>query len=143
MTTSLQPLRRTLIVLAASAALALSGCGGDEPDPGASASPEHSDHADQSDSPSPSKSDGPVEAAATVDVTIEGDEVTPVAQAVQIGVGETVSIPGYGTYKVTGRGQVPNPGTTNDVIAVFGGFPRAILQTCIPGTTQMLVIALN
>ncbi|WP_314214097.1 LysM domain-containing protein [Pseudarthrobacter equi] len=60
-----------------------------------------------------------------------------------IGVGETVSIPGYGTYKVTGRGQVPNPGTTNDVIAVFGGFPRAILQTCIPGTTQMLVIALN
>ncbi|MCY1673939.1 LysM domain-containing protein [Pseudarthrobacter sp. SL88] len=60
-----------------------------------------------------------------------------------IGVGETVSIPGYGTYKVTGRGQVPNPGTTNDVIAVFGGFPRAILQTCIPGTSQMLVIALN
>ncbi|MFC9772322.1 MULTISPECIES: LysM peptidoglycan-binding domain-containing protein [unclassified Pseudarthrobacter] len=60
-----------------------------------------------------------------------------------IGVGETVSIPGYGTYKVTGRGQVPNPGTTNDIIAVFGGFPRAILQTCIPGTSQMLVIALN
>ncbi|VXB71843.1 LysM domain protein [Arthrobacter sp. 9AX] len=60
-----------------------------------------------------------------------------------IGVGETVSIPGYGTYTVTGRGQVPNPGTTNDVINVFGGFPRAILQTCIPGTTQMLLIALN
>ncbi|MHC6592266.1 LysM peptidoglycan-binding domain-containing protein [Arthrobacter sp. C152] len=60
-----------------------------------------------------------------------------------IGVGETVSIPGYGTFTVTGRGQVPNPGTTNDVIAVFGGFPRAILQTCIPGTSQMLLIALN
>jgi LysM repeat protein len=60
-----------------------------------------------------------------------------------IGVGETVSIPGYGTYKATARGQVPNPGTTNDVIAVFGGFPRAILQTCIPGTSQMLLIALN
>ncbi|MDJ0455978.1 LysM domain-containing protein [Arthrobacter sp. NQ7] len=60
-----------------------------------------------------------------------------------IGVGETVSIPGYGTYTVTGRGTVPNPGTTNDVIAVFGGFPRAILQTCIPGTSQMLLIALN
>jgi LysM repeat protein len=60
-----------------------------------------------------------------------------------IGVGETVSIPGYGTYTATARGQVPNPGTTNDVIAVFGGFPRAILQTCIPGTTQMLLIALN
>ncbi|MFF2344611.1 LysM peptidoglycan-binding domain-containing protein [Pseudarthrobacter sp. NPDC058119] len=60
-----------------------------------------------------------------------------------IGVGETVSIPGYGTYTVTGRGTVPNPGTTNDVIAVFGGFPRAILQTCIPGTSTMLLIALN
>lgn len=60
-----------------------------------------------------------------------------------IGVGETVSLPGYGTYTVTGRGQVPNPGTTNDVVAVFGGFPRAILQTCIPGTSQMLLIALN
>jgi LysM repeat protein len=60
-----------------------------------------------------------------------------------IGVGETVSIPGYGTYAATARGQVPNPGTTNDVIAVFGGFPRAILQTCIPGTNQMLLIALN
>jgi LysM repeat protein len=57
--------------------------------------------------------------------------------------GETVSIPGYGTFTVTARGQVPNPGTTNDVIRVFGGFPRAILQTCIPGTNQMLLIALN
>ncbi|QHK20026.1 LysM peptidoglycan-binding domain-containing protein [Pseudarthrobacter psychrotolerans] len=60
-----------------------------------------------------------------------------------IGVGETVSIPGYGTYTATARGQVPNPGTTNDVVAVFGGFPRAVLQTCIPGTNQMLLIALN
>jgi hypothetical protein len=60
-----------------------------------------------------------------------------------IGVGETVSIPGYGTFTATARGQVPNPGTTNDVIRVFGGFPRAILQTCIPGTNQMLLIALN
>ncbi len=60
-----------------------------------------------------------------------------------IGVGETVKIPGYGTYTATARGQVPNPGTTNDVIAVFGNFPRAILQTCIPGTRQMLLIALN
>ncbi|MEO8282157.1 MAG: LysM domain-containing protein [Pseudarthrobacter sp.] len=60
-----------------------------------------------------------------------------------IGVGETVIIPGYGTYTATARGQVPNPGTTNDVIRVFGGFPRAILQTCIPGTNQMLLIALN
>ncbi|MFJ4267093.1 LysM peptidoglycan-binding domain-containing protein [Paenarthrobacter nicotinovorans] len=60
-----------------------------------------------------------------------------------ISVGERVSIPGYGTFTATGRGQVPNPGTTNDVAAVFGGFPAVVLQTCIPGTNQMLVIALN
>lgn len=60
-----------------------------------------------------------------------------------IAVGETISIPGYGTYTATARGQVPNPGTTNDVKAVFGGFPKAVLQTCIPGTSQMLLIALN
>ncbi|MFE4545456.1 LysM peptidoglycan-binding domain-containing protein [Arthrobacter sp. NPDC056727] len=60
-----------------------------------------------------------------------------------ISVGEQVDIPGYGSYRVSARSQVPNPGTTNDVAAVFGGFPRAVLQTCIPGTTQMLVIALN
>lgn len=60
-----------------------------------------------------------------------------------ISVGERVDLPGYGSYRVSARGQVPNPGTTNDVAAVFGGFPRAVLQTCIPGTTQMLVIALN
>lgn len=60
-----------------------------------------------------------------------------------IGVGETVVVAGFGTYTATGRGQVPQNGTTNDVAAVFGGFPRAILQTCIPGTNQMLLIALN
>jgi len=60
-----------------------------------------------------------------------------------ISVGETVSIPGYGTFTATGRGQVPNPGSTTDVAAVFGGFPAVVLQTCIPGTSQMLVIALN
>jgi hypothetical protein len=60
-----------------------------------------------------------------------------------IAVGEVVSIPGYGTYTATARGQVPQGGTTNHVAGVFGGFPRAVLQTCIPGTSQMLLIALN
>lgn len=60
-----------------------------------------------------------------------------------IQVGETVNISGYGTYTVTGRGSVPNPGTTADVSRVLGGMPRAVLQTCIPGTSQMLVIGLN
>jgi LysM repeat protein len=60
-----------------------------------------------------------------------------------IRAGETVVLAGYGTYTAAGRGQVPRGGTTNDVAAVFGGFPRAILQTCIPGTNTMLLIALN
>lgn len=60
-----------------------------------------------------------------------------------IGVGETVVIAGYGTYTASGRGQVAQGATTNAVSAVFGGFPRAILQTCIPGTNRMLLIALN
>ena len=60
-----------------------------------------------------------------------------------IGVGETVVISGYGTYTASGRGQVAQGATTNAVAAVFGGFPRAILQTCIPGTSRMLLIALN
>ncbi|MCT9869284.1 peptidoglycan-binding protein [Paenarthrobacter aurescens] len=60
-----------------------------------------------------------------------------------INVGQTVTLAGYGSYTVTARGQVPLGGTTSHVSAVFGGFPRAVLQTCIPGTSQMLVIALN
>lgn len=60
-----------------------------------------------------------------------------------IGVGETVIISGYGTYTATGRGQVVQGSNTNAVAALFGGFPRAILQTCVPGTTVMLLIALN
>ncbi|ASN21231.1 hypothetical protein [Arthrobacter sp. YN] len=60
-----------------------------------------------------------------------------------IDVGQTVTLAGYGTYTVDARGQVPLGGTTSDVSAVFGGFPKAVLQTCIPGTSQMLVIALN
>ncbi|MGJ3189117.1 hypothetical protein [Paenarthrobacter sp. FR1] len=60
-----------------------------------------------------------------------------------IGVGQTVTLAGYGTYTVSARGQVPLGGTTSHVSEVFGGFPKAVLQTCIPGTSQMLVIALN
>ena len=95
---SLPRFRRTLLVLAASTALALSGCGEDEPDPSASSSPsasEHSDHEETdepSESPSeePSKSEDSGESVATVDVTIKGDEVTPIGEAVEIGVGEKV-----------------------------------------------------
>jgi LysM repeat protein len=60
-----------------------------------------------------------------------------------IQVGETVTVPGLGTYTVTGRGNVPNPGTMSNVTAVLGRTPPAFLQTCIPGTSMMLVIGLG
>ncbi|HEX9087832.1 MAG TPA: LysM domain-containing protein [Arthrobacter sp.] len=74
---------------------------------------------------------------------VEHDSCGGWARFSGIGVGETVTIAGYGTYTVTGRGQVPNPGTTGNVVAALGSMPRAVLQTCIPGTNQMLVIGLN
>jgi hypothetical protein len=83
MTIAQPPLRRTFIALATTAVLALSGCGGDEPSTSGPSASESS----ASGQTSTSK---PANGATQVDVTIEGDDVTPVAQAVQIGVGETV-----------------------------------------------------
>ena len=62
MTTSHPRLRRTLVATSATTVLAVTGCGDDEP------------ALDE----------------VTVDVTIVGDEVTPVAQSVELGVGETL-----------------------------------------------------
>ena len=99
MTTATTPhprLRRTLIALTATTALAVSGCGSDEPeaDSTSSASPP------ASDSPSPSTSKKPKQPKETtppesvdevvVDVTVAGNDVTPVAQSVDLGVGETL-----------------------------------------------------
>lgn len=60
-----------------------------------------------------------------------------------IQVGETVTVTGLGTYTVTGRGVVPNPGTMANLSAVLGRTPPVFLQTCIPGTRTMLVIGLG
>jgi LysM repeat protein len=60
-----------------------------------------------------------------------------------IQIGETVTITGKGTYKVTGRGVVPNPGDLDDLSSALGGIPPVFLQTCIPGTRTMLVIGLT
>ena len=88
-------LRRTLVALSAAAALALAGCGDDEPEaqgttsesPAASASPSES----KSKKPEPKKSSEPPAAdQVTIDVTVQGGEVTPQAQAVDLGVGETL-----------------------------------------------------
>ena len=84
-------LRRTLVVAALAGNVALAGCGGD---------------ADSSRGPAPTATDGVSEsasverspeqqgpsAAATIRVLIQGDSVTPVAEQVEIGVGDTVEV---------------------------------------------------
>jgi hypothetical protein len=89
---------------------------------------------------------GPVHYTPTDDFSLfitEHDYCGGWARFSGIEVGQTVTLPGYGTYTVDARGQVPLGGTTSHVSAAFDGFPRAVLQTCIPGTNQILVIALN
>jgi glucose/arabinose dehydrogenase len=90
MTSQHPHLRRALVAVTATAMLALSGCGDSD--------------SDSSDTPTPSTSsastDGPKTSDETstppsvdeveVDVTITGDDVTPIAQEVELGVGETL-----------------------------------------------------
>jgi hypothetical protein len=95
-------LRRTLIAVTAVATLTLTGCGGSDSDadtgststPDASSSPSASESASESATasakPSPSKT--PPAEMTTVEVTIQGGSVTPVAQQVEIGVGETLAL---------------------------------------------------
>src|SRR5687768_4891725 len=94
MTTS--PLRRALVALAATATLALGGCGGEEPetDAGSASSAESTPTEQPSKAEKPSRDKetsppAPVDEV-VVDVTIAGGEVTPVAQSVELGVGETL-----------------------------------------------------
>ena len=93
--------RRRLSILACAAALVLTGCGGEDApstadqdtgsaaSSGPSASTSTSPSTEPSEppkSPKPSKSENP--AAATVKVTISGDNVSPIAESVKVGVGE-------------------------------------------------------
>ena len=96
MRTSHPRLRRTLVAAAATAVLALAGCGDDDTDTSVTATPPSS----PSSSPSESKKDEPKTSDETsappsvdeveVDVSIVGDDVTPVAQEVNLAVGETL-----------------------------------------------------
>jgi hypothetical protein len=88
--------RRTLVALAATVTLALAGCGGDDPETESTSatSPSASDSptAEESKPSKPSKKTSPPEPVdeVVVDVSIVGDDVTPVAQSVELGVGETL-----------------------------------------------------
>ena len=91
-----QRLRRTLVAASAAAVLALAGCGGDEPEAGSTpqATDSH-DASEHSDSAEPKKRDKKTTPPASVDevvvdVSIVGNDVTPVAQSVDLAVGETL-----------------------------------------------------
>ena len=89
-------LRRTLVAATATAVLVLAGCGDDDTDTSVEATPSST----PSSSPSESKKDEPKTSDETsappsvdeveVDVSIVGDDVTPVAQEVDLAVGETL-----------------------------------------------------
>ncbi len=83
MTISHQPFRRTLAALTAVAALGLAGCGG---------SSSGSSDAGKPPSPATKASALNTQAAATIEVTIKGNNIAPVAEPLTIGVGQTVSI---------------------------------------------------
>jgi plastocyanin len=77
------------------AAVALTACGGqaDKPEAAPTDSPSSSSPSEspsQTAPPKPSKKPKP--AGATAEVTIEGGSVTPVAQSVEVEVGETVTL---------------------------------------------------
>jgi hypothetical protein len=57
--------------------------------------------------------------------------------------GTTVTVQGFGTFTAVERMVVPR-GASEGVLAGFaGGSPPIFLQTCIPGTWEMLLIALR
>lgn len=57
--------------------------------------------------------------------------------------GTAVTVQGYGTFTAFARMVVPK-GAGEGVLGGFaGGYPPIFLQTCIPGTSQMLLIALH
>lgn len=57
--------------------------------------------------------------------------------------GTAVTVQGYGTFTAFARMVVPK-GAGEGVLGGFaGGYPPIFLQTCIPGTSQMLLIALR
>jgi hypothetical protein len=86
--------RRTLVALAAVLTLTLAGCGGEEPEADTAAattepSPSDEKPARKSGTDKKTSAPDPVDEV-VVDVSIVGDDVTPVAQRVELAVGETL-----------------------------------------------------
>src|SRR3712207_3383514 len=90
--------RRTLVALAATLTLALAGCGGEEaegdappatPPDGAPAEPAEEATHEKSGADKETSPPDPVDEV-VVDVTVTGNDVTPVAQSVELAVGETL-----------------------------------------------------
>lgn len=88
-------MRHTLIAAVVCATLGLAGCGDDSgttADPTPSPTPTASGDATESQSAKPSPKKTESSAAATVAMKIRSDSVTPVAEQVEIGVGEVLEV---------------------------------------------------
>lgn len=57
--------------------------------------------------------------------------------------GTLVTVQGYGTFTAFQRMIVANSAPEGVLAGFAGGYPPIILQTCIPGTSQMIVIGLH
>ena len=80
----------------------------------------------------------------TVSISIaEHDFCGGLARMGWIQPGTVVTVQGYGTFTAYER-MVVSRGAQQGVLAGFsGGYPPIFLQTCIPGTAEMLLIALH
>ena len=57
--------------------------------------------------------------------------------------GTVVTVQGYGTFTAFQRLVVPNSAPQSVLAGFAGGYPPIFLQTCIPGTSEMLLIGLH
>ncbi len=84
-------LLRLPLALTLAATLSLAACGDDE-EPSADASPTPSETSSQTGSEAPSESPSEEPSGQSVDITIKGDDVTPIAQQLDLKVGDTLTL---------------------------------------------------
>lgn len=133
--------RRPVLALAAlalAAAPLLAACGGTDDtatDPATSASPTPSESPSQSPSQSPTAkpSKKPEPAGPSVDITIEGGNVTPLAEAVEMKAGETLVL----TVTSDREGELHVHSSPEQTYAIAPGTEKIRVTLERPGTVDI------